>query len=69
MRDLLHIGFDLLDSFLSEPDLDRRIGLVEIETLTNDWLRAELRDTLCCDQPVDMDEAQLTRLRRATGNG
>jgi hypothetical protein len=63
----LHIGFGLLDSFLSRPDLDRRINLVVAETATNEWLRDELRDTLSLDQSHDMSPEQVERLRGAAG--
>lgn len=44
-----HIGFGLLDSFLSGPDLEKRIELVENEIKRNNWLRSELLDTISCN--------------------
>ena len=64
-REEAAIGFGALDSFLSGPDLDRRIALVEREAPVNLWLRLELRDTLALDQSNDWTPAQHERLRRA----
>jgi hypothetical protein len=60
-----HFGFGALDSFLSAPDLDHRIDLVEAEAATNVWLKQELRDTLGLDQSKDWSPEQTLRLQRA----
>jgi hypothetical protein len=62
-----HIGFGLLDSFLSGPDLHRRLGLVEAEAMRNAWLRAELRDTLSLDRTGNLTPLQVQRLLDAAG--
>lgn len=41
-----HVGFGFLDSFLSGPDIENRIDLVEEEIKKNSWLRLELFDTV-----------------------
>jgi hypothetical protein len=42
----VHIGFGLLDSFLSGPDIERRTKLIKDEIKNNNWLRNELMDTV-----------------------
>jgi hypothetical protein len=58
-------GFGALDSFLSGPDLERRIQLVEQESRTNTTLRSELSDTLGLNQSSDWTPEQHERLRNA----
>jgi hypothetical protein len=60
------IGHGPLDSFLSGPDSEARIELVERECATNEWLRLELRDTLTMNQPEWTTE-QRARLIQAAG--
>jgi hypothetical protein len=50
------IGFGALDSFLSGPDLERRVKLVEEAAWQNENLRNELADTLSLDQSNDWTE-------------
>jgi hypothetical protein len=58
------IGFGALDSFLSGADLECRVALVEAEAPSNEWLRAELRDTLSLNQAKDWTIDQHARLTR-----
>jgi hypothetical protein len=60
------IGFGALDSFLSGPDLERRVALVEAEAVCNEWLRAESRDTLAPDQSEEWTGDQHAWLKRVT---
>ena len=60
------IGFDALDSFLSDPDLERRVRLVLDEAPGNVWLRLQLRDTLQLCQP-QWSERFRSELLRASG--
>jgi hypothetical protein len=60
------IGFGALDSFLSGPDLERRLALVETEAVSNEWLRVELRDTLALDQSKEWTANQHARMKRLT---
>lgn len=57
------IGYGVLDSFLSGPDLVRRMGLVQAEVPRNPWLKGELRDTLNLDQSKDWTAEQLRVMR------
>lgn len=59
----VHIGFGKLDSFLSGPDLERRLDLVEEECKSNEWLRLELKDTLGLDQSSDWSDKQMQRVK------
>jgi hypothetical protein len=59
------IGFSALDSFLSGPDLETRVRLVEAEALKNEWLTSELRDALSLDQSKDWSSEQEMRMKRA----
>ncbi len=59
------IGFGLLDSFLSGPDIERRVALVEAEAGNNPWLRLELRDALTMDQSASWSALHTARLARA----
>lgn len=61
------IGYGVLDSFLSGPDLDRRMALVEGEVPRNAWLKGELQDTLNLDQSKDWTEEQLRSMMRLAG--
>jgi hypothetical protein len=63
------IGFGALDSFLSGPDLERRISLVEAEANSNEWLRRELQDTLTLNQSSDWNEDQHRRLTLVSVSG
>jgi hypothetical protein len=56
------IGYRILDSFLSGPDIERRLELLQIEVPLNEWLRDELKDTLNLDQSADLRPEQLARL-------
>lgn len=60
-----HIGFGVLDGFLSGTDLDQRVTLLEQECLINPQLRLELADTLSLDQTGTLSSDQLHRLNRA----
>jgi hypothetical protein len=62
----LPCGFGALDSFLSGPDLERRIQLVEQESKSNKYLRFELSDTLSLNQSADWSPEQVERLRKAS---
>ena len=59
-----HFGTGALDSFLSGPDLERRVALVESGAKTNDWLKLELRDALGLNQD-EWPEAITKRLAKA----
>lgn len=61
-----HFGTGALDSFLSGPDLERRIVLIEKEALTNQWLRSELKNIFLFDQTEWSDEQKI-RIERAAG--
>ena len=63
----LPIGFGLLDSFLSGPDLERRIELIVNSASASDTLRLELADTMTVDQSRNLTEVQIARLIHATG--
>jgi len=58
------IGFGALDSFLSGPDLEKRVALVETQAVKNEWLRLELADTLTLNQSNDWTPSQYHRLSR-----
>jgi len=58
------IGFGALDSFLSGPDLERRVALVETHARSNEWLRVELRDTLGLDHSSEWTPEHHDRLKR-----
>lgn len=60
----IYVGFGALDSFLSGPDLDRRVELVIAEARNNATLRLELRDTLTMPQS-ECSAQQLDRLHSA----
>ena len=62
------IGFGALDSFLSGPDLERRVRLVVDEAPGNAWLRIQLKDTLQLDQ-TQWGTRILGVLRRAADCG
>jgi hypothetical protein len=53
------IGVGLLDSFLSGPDIERRIDLVKEEVKTNVWLRLELCDTVHISSATNPTDEQL----------
>jgi hypothetical protein len=61
------IGFGVLDSFLSGPDLDRRIHLIADEIASNGWLRLELRDTLSLNHSADWTSQQYQFLKHLLG--
>lgn len=61
------IGYGVLDSFLSGPDLVRRMELVRDEVPRNPWLKAELRDTLHLNQTNDWTPEQLRLMRSLAG--
>ena len=63
------IGFGALDSFLSGPDIERRVRLIESEAMYNAYLRSELRDTLHLHQAKDLSEEQIRRLWIVTSIG
>lgn len=61
------IGYGALDSFLSGPDIEQRVRLVESETKHNETLRCELADTLNLNQSKDWSRDQHQRLCAAAG--
>ena len=61
------IGYGVLDSFLSGPDLVRRMALVEGEVQRNPWLKGELQDTLNLAQSRDWTKVQLLLMRQLAG--
>ncbi len=63
-----HFGFDILDSFLSGPDLDNRINLLVEEVEVNGWLKDELKDALSLDQNKDLTSEQIARLKNCIKN-
>jgi hypothetical protein len=59
------IGLGLLDSFLSGPDLARRIEFAVSTAKVDAAFRLELADTLQLDQSRNMTQAQIASLERA----
>ncbi len=60
-------GFGALDSFLTGPDLERRMSLVEKEALVNLGLKSELCDTIQLNQSKDWSPEQILRMQKAAG--
>ena len=65
----ISIGLGMLDSFLDGPDLNRRISLIHDEVTSNEWLRAELRDTLSLNQSKNLSLDQIRVLEKLVGLG
>lgn len=59
------IGFGALDSFLSGPDIDRRVDLVLAEAPKNTALRLQLRDAMSLAQNSDLNPRQIASLQAA----